>query len=305
MSGIRMKNPESEAAAEAGSVLTDPPPRVLTIAGSDSGGGAGIQADLKTFQELGVYGMSAMTAVTSQNSLGIQAIYPLPEETVESQIESVLSDIGADAVKTGMLLTPTNVFLAASAIDRYSIKHVVIDPVLHAKDGSALLRQEAIAALKSELFPFAEVITPNVPEACELLGWPAHSIRTLEDMALAAQELLQLGPQYVFMKGGHLPADPSPSDEIETQNLSIDVLVGRKGSEYFREFYHAPRIPTKHTHGTGCTTASAIAAGLAHGYPLVEAVNIAKSFVTAAIQSAVPLGCGIGSLWHAAHRNKH
>ncbi|WP_125666885.1 bifunctional hydroxymethylpyrimidine kinase/phosphomethylpyrimidine kinase [Paenibacillus baekrokdamisoli] len=274
------------------------PPRVLTIAGSDSGGGAGIQADLKTFQEFGVYGMSAITAVTAQNSLGIQAIYTLDENAVQAQLDSVLSDIGADAVKTGMLLSPGNVLAVASAIRQYGIRHVVVDPVLYAKDGSALLRQEAILTLRNELLPIAEVVTPNVPEACELLGWAEDAIRSVEDMIQAARRLLEFGPQYVFLKGGHLA---SIHGNAKAEDC-IDVLVSRASSKNEALLFQAQRILSKHTHGTGCTTASAIAAGLALGISVEEAVEVAKRFVTKAIEASVPVGRGVGSLWHAANR---
>ncbi|QYR23003.1 bifunctional hydroxymethylpyrimidine kinase/phosphomethylpyrimidine kinase [Paenibacillus sp. sptzw28] len=281
---------------------TDFPPRVLTVAGSDSGGGAGIQADLKTCQELGVFGMSAITAVTAQNSLGVQSIYPIPPEVVEAQIDSVLGDIGAHAVKTGMLLAPDIVELVARAIRRYGIGHVVIDPVLHAKDGSALLRREALTALKTMLIPLAEVLTPNVPEACELLDVPLTDIVTVDDMVAAARKLLELGPRNVLLKGGHLPYDDGKGVSGEE---AIDVFVEQAGSSNEPLLLRARRLPTRHTHGTGCTTASALAAFLAHGSPPHEAALRAKQFVTAAISSSLPLGCGTGSLWHAAYRDTH
>lgn len=300
MNAGRGENGEDDAlSAEKGTSADGSPktavtPRVLTVAGSDSGGGAGIQADLKTFQELGVFGMSAITAVTAQNSRGIQAVYPLPAAAIEAQLESVLGDIGADAVKTGMLLGPAVVRAAAGAIRKHGIGHVVVDPVLSAKDGSELLRREAVEAMRRELFPLAEVITPNVPEACELLGLPALSIGGLGDMIAAARELLRLGPRYVLLKGGHLPGEAAPGE-------AVDVLVGG-GEACEPRLLRSPRYPTRHTHGTGCTTASALAAYLALGHTPESAAAEAKRFVAAAIAAAVPLGAGIGSLWHAAHR---
>jgi hydroxymethylpyrimidine/phosphomethylpyrimidine kinase len=281
--------------------LTDFPPRVLTIAGSDSGGGAGIQADLKTYQELGVFGMSAITAITAQNSLGVQAILPVPPDMVDAQIDSVLGDIGAHAVKTGMLLAPEIVELVARAIRRYGIGRVVVDPVLHAKDGSALLRREAVAALKTKLIPLAEVITPNVPEACELLDVPLTDIVTVDDMIAAGRKLLELGPRNVLLKGGHLPYEGDNGGSSGGE--AIDVFIGQAVGKNEPLLLRARRLPTRHTHGTGCTTASAVAAFLALGFPPHEAAIQAKRFVTAAISSAIPLGAGIGSLWHAAHRD--
>jgi len=259
--------------------------RALTIAGSDSGGGAGIQADLKTFQELGVFGMSALTAVTAQNTVGVQGVYPLSPEAVGQQIESVLSDIGADAVKTGMLFSADIIAVVAQKLRSHRVERLVVDPVMVAKGGQPLLQKEAVDALRQLLFPMATVVTPNVPEACELLG--VTQLRTMDDLVDAARELHRLGPRYVFLKGGHLEGDEA-----------IDVLFD--GAE--ASFVRAPRIRTKHTHGTGCTTAAAIAAGLAKGLPVDAAVAEAKRFVTAAIASALPLGSGIGPTNHAAYR---
>lgn len=260
-------------------------PTAMTIAGSDSGGGAGIQADLKTFQELGVFGTSAITAITAQNTMGVQGVYPLPPEAIGRQIDSVLSDIGADAVKTGMLFSADIIALVAERLKRYGSVPVVVDPVMIAKGGAPLLQPEAVETLRRELLPLATVLTPNVPEACALLG--IESINGLEAMREAAKRLHALGPRNVFLKGGHLEGEEA-----------IDVLYD--GSQV--TLYRSPRIRTKHTHGTGCTTASAIAAGLAKRLPLQEAVAEAKRFVTAAIGSALTIGHGIGPTNHAALR---
>jgi len=282
--------------------LVSHPPRALTIAGSDSGGGAGIQADLKTFQELGVYGMSAITAVTAQNSLGVHAIHALPSAVVAEQIDAVLGDIGVHAIKTGMLLTPDIVEVVAGAIRDYQIRQLIVDPVLYAKDGSTLLKQEAAQALRDQLLPLTEVVTPNVPEACALLGVGEDAIATVDDMIEAARALLKLGPRYVFLKGGHLPSGANQSRSRDEEEVT-DVLVGRGSvQEPILLVLRAPRIATRHTHGTGCTTASALAAMLALGHSMPEAASAAKRFVTAAIRASVPLGRGTGSLWHAAQR---
>ncbi|UVI33748.1 bifunctional hydroxymethylpyrimidine kinase/phosphomethylpyrimidine kinase [Paenibacillus spongiae] len=279
----------------------DPHPRVLTIAGSDSGGGAGIQADLKTCQELGVFGMTALTAVTAQNSLGVHAIYPLPVETVEAQLIAVLDDMGASAVKTGMLLDSAIVRIVAKTLEERHIRRLVIDPVLYAKDGSALFRREATDSLKAELLPIAEIVTPNIPEACELLEIQPDTIRTIADMVEAARSLLDFGPRYVLLKGGHLTGGTNGSSESDE---AVDVLVGAPASGLHEPILlRSPRIATRHTHGTGCTLAAAIAALLAQGRDVPSAAREAKRFVTAAIQASVPHGRGIGSLWHAAHRH--
>lgn len=263
-------------------------PRALTIAGSDSGGGAGIQADLKTFQELGVFGMSAITAITAQNTLGVQHVFALPAAIVEQQLDSVLSDIGTDAVKTGMLFSAELIRLVARKIAEYGVSQsLVVDPVMIAKGGATLLQLEAVQALRDELLPLAAVVTPNVPEACALLGLDA--IEDVDGMIVAAQRLHKLGPRYVLLKGGHLDGDEA-----------VDVLFDGSEAALFR----TPRIRTRHTHGTGCTTASAIAAGLARGLPMAAAVDEAKRFVTAAIAAALPLGHGIGPTNHAAYRRQ-
>lgn len=259
--------------------------KAMTIAGSDSGGGAGIQADLKTFQELGVFGTSAITAITAQNTLGVQGVYPLTLEAIGQQIDSVLSDIGTNAVKTGMLFSADIIRLVAEKLNRYGPYPLVVDPVMIAKGGAALLQTEAVEALRQHLLPIATVITPNVPEACALLG--TESIGDIGQMTEAARRLHQFGPRYVFLKGGHLDGDEA-----------VDVLFDGNEAILFR----SPRIRTRHTHGTGCTTASAIAAGLAKQLPMAEAVSEAKRFITAAIAASLNIGQGIGPTNHAAWR---
>jgi hydroxymethylpyrimidine/phosphomethylpyrimidine kinase len=270
-----------------------PVPRALTIAGSDSGGGAGIQADLKTMQELGVFGMSAITAVTAQNSLGVQAVCPLSPEIVAAQIDSVLGDIGADAIKTGMLHDQAVIEAVADALERRPVPSLIVDPVMIAKSGDRLLRADAADTLKRRLLPMAELITPNIPEACALLGIAESEIRTEQDMIDAARELLALGIRNALIKGGHLPA---------AGDMCVDVLCGADADEPV--LIRAPRVATRHTHGTGCTLSAAIAAFRARGMPLARAVRSARRFLGEAVAQAVPTGAGIGSLWHAAHRMK-
>ncbi|WP_127586679.1 bifunctional hydroxymethylpyrimidine kinase/phosphomethylpyrimidine kinase [Paenibacillus koleovorans] len=276
----------SNSVESAGSA---PVPRALTIAGSDSGGGAGIQADLKTFQELGVFGMSAITAITAQNTLGVQGVFPIPAEMIGQQLDSVLSDIGTDAVKTGMLFSAEIIGLVAAKVREYDVSaRLVVDPVMIAKGGAPLLQQEAIQAMREQLLPLAAVVTPNLPEACALLGL-AEEPRDVDGMIEAARRLHALGPRHVLVKGGHMQGDEA-----------VDVLFDGAEAVLFR----APRIATRHTHGTGCTTASAIAAGLAKGLPMAAAVDEAKRFVSAAIGAALPLGHGIGPTNHAAYRRQ-
>ena len=227
--------------------------RILTIAGSDSGGGAGIQADLKTITLLGGFGMSAITALTAQNTVGVQGIVELDPEFVKKQIDSVLSDIGADAIKTGMLANSEIVRGVAEKIKQYGIDKVVVDPVMVAKSGDALLKKEAQDAVKGELLPLCYLVTPNLPEASVLSG---HEVKGLDDMKRAAMVIHQLGARNVLVKGGHLTGNP------------IDLLFD---GERFHEFT-GERIQTKNTHGTGCTYAAAIATELAKGNPLEEAI---------------------------------
>jgi hydroxymethylpyrimidine/phosphomethylpyrimidine kinase len=261
--------------------------KALTIAGSDSGGGAGIQADIKTFQERDVFAMSAITALTAQNTLGVQGVYPQSLEVIEQQIISVLSDIGADSVKTGMLFSAEIISLVAELLKKYKVNHIVVDPVMIAKGGAELLQEEAVEALKEELIPIATVITPNLPEACKLLGWDA--IETVEMMELAAKELHNLGALNVVVKGGHL-----------NNEQSIDILFDGNAFTYYTE----DRIDTKHTHGTGCTFAAAIAAELARGTSILNAVSTAKAYITCAIKEGLAIGNGIGPTNHSAFRKE-
>lgn len=262
-------------------------PRIaLTIAGSDSGGGAGIQADLKTFHAFGVYGMSALTAITAQNTLGVQAVAVLDPALVGAQIDAVATDIGVDAAKTGMLADARIVTIVADGVRAHGIHNLVVDPVMVAKSGDRLLTPEAVAALRRELLPLAAVITPNLEEAEMLLG---HPIRTLEAMRAAARELVAWGAGAAIVKGGHLGAGAGDPADAAT-----DVLWDGRREVLLR----GPRIATRHTHGTGCTFSAAITAGLALGLDLQLAAQEAKRFVQLAISTAGPLGGGRGPLNH-------
>jgi hydroxymethylpyrimidine/phosphomethylpyrimidine kinase len=252
----------------------------LTIAGSDSGGGAGIQADLKTFAAHGVYGTSAITAITAQNTLGVTAWEAVSVELVVQQIDAVASDIGADAVKTGMLANAAIVHAVAATIVRLGLRNLVVDPVMIAKGGDRLLEEAAIAAVREDLLPLAYVVTPNVPEAQELAGL---AITSIDDMRKAGERILQLGPRVVLVKGGHLEGPES-----------IDVVCSEAGFTELR----SPRHATVHTHGTGCTLASAIAANLALGKHADEAIVAAKHYVDGAIRHAPRIGGGHGPLGH-------
>jgi hydroxymethylpyrimidine kinase/phosphomethylpyrimidine kinase len=249
--------------------------RILTIAGSDSGGGAGIQADLKAITLLGGYGMSVLTALTAQNTTGVQAIHEIPASFVEAQIDSVLSDIGADAIKTGMLMNGEIVEVVSKKIRQYGVQKVVVDPVMVSKSGAPLLRKDAQDALIKKLIPLAWVVTPNLMEASALTGLKVNS---LEGMKKATHRIYKLGAKHVVVKGGHL------------KGMAIDLLYdGKKFVEMER-----PRIETKNTHGTGCTFASAIATFLARGDTVLEAARKAKTFITMAIQFSLSLGKGYG-----------
>ena len=252
---------------------------ILTIAGSDSGGGAGIQADLKTFEALGLFGTSVITAITAQNTLGVTAIHEAPVAVVVAQIDAVVSDLRPAAVKVGMLSSPAIVAAVAAAIARHYLANVVVDPVMVAKSGDRLLRPEAVDALVRLLLPLATVLTPNLPEAAVLLGRP---VLTLEDQEAAARDIALLGPQAVVVKGGHSDGDP------------VDVLWTADAVRH----YPARRIVTSSTHGTGCTFSSAIAGYLALGLPLSEAVGAAKRYLTGAIAYAPGLGSGHGPINH-------
>ena len=255
------------------------PPVAMTIAGSDSGGGAGIQADLKTFSALGVFGTSTLTAITAQNTVGVTAVHEIPTDVIAAQIDAVVTDIGADAVKTGMLSSPEIVATVADAVRRHGISNLVVDPVMVAKSGDRLLRAEAIATICNELIPLAKVVTPNIPEAEDLTG---RSIESDDDARQAAQAIIDMGAKSVVIKGGHRDGPPT------------DILYD--GAEFIE--FTAERIPSTSTHGTGCTFASAVAAGLAHDLDTPTAVKQAKEYVTAAISAAYPIGQGHGPLHH-------
>ncbi|WP_230418382.1 bifunctional hydroxymethylpyrimidine kinase/phosphomethylpyrimidine kinase [Catenulispora pinistramenti] len=261
------------------------PPRVLTIAGSDSGGGAGIQADLKTMLAHGVHGMSVLTAVTAQNSVGVQDFWALPIEAVERQFRSVVDDIGVDAIKTGMLASPeltSTVARLIGTLDPALPVPVVVDPVSVSKHGDALLAPEALDALRTELLPRATVVTPNLDEVRLITGL---EVEAEGQMVQAARALADFGPRWVLVKGGHLSDSPE----------SVDLLVGPDGAEHW---FRAPRHDNRHTHGTGCTLASAIASRLAIGDDVPTAVAAAKEYVTGGIAAGFPLGAGIGPVDH-------
>jgi hydroxymethylpyrimidine/phosphomethylpyrimidine kinase len=253
--------------------------RALTIAGSDSGGGAGIQADLKTFAALGVYGTSAVTAVTAQNTRGVQAIHEVPPDVVAAQIDAVIEDIGAGAVKTGMLASAPIIAAVAERLRHHCVRALVVDPVMVAKSGDRLLRADAVQALRAHLLPLALVVTPNIPEAEVLADLP---IATEEDMVEAARRIAAHGARYVLIKGGHLPGPP------------IDRLWdGERMLEFPGE-----RVETTSTHGTGCTFSAAITAHLARGVSESEAVRLAKDYVIEAMHRAQAIGSGHGPLHH-------
>ena len=252
-------------------------PIALTIAGSDSGGGAGIQADLKTFSALGVYAASVITALTAQNTRGVAAIHDVPADFITAQLDAVFSDLAVDAVKIGMLSRPEAIRAVAAGLERWQQTLVVLDPVMVAASGDRLLAPDAIGVLTRELFPRALVVTPNLPEAAALLDAPLA--QTESQMREQAERLLALGPQAVLIKGGHASGPES-----------VDLLVSRSAVARFV----AERIDTTNTHGTGCTLSSAIAAGLAKGQRLAEAVADAKHYVTEAIRAADQLAIGGG-----------
>lgn len=253
--------------------------KALTIAGSDSGGGAGIQADLKTFAALGVYGSSVVTAITAQNTRGVFAVQEVDPEVIAAQIDAVVEDIGAGAVKTGMLSSAPIIDAVADRLHHHRIQNLVVDPVMVAKSGDRLLRAEAVSALTELLIPLALVVTPNLPEAETLVGYP---IETDADARRAAEAIIRQGARSVIVKGGHRSGD------------AVDLLFDGETFHLFR----AARIDTPHTHGTGCTFSAAIAAGLARGLSLTEAVRAAKEFLTGAIQRAYPIGAGHSPVHH-------
>ena len=258
--------------------------RVLTIAGSDSGGGAGIQADLKTFAALGCYGMSAITALTAQNTQGVRGIHPVPPDFAAAQIAAVFEDIGTDAVKIGMLYSAELIRTVARDLARFGARNIVLDPVMLAQSGDRLLQDDAVGAIREHLMPLTDVVTPNLPEAEVLVGRP---IRALEDMQAAARELAGCGGRAVLIKGGH-------REDAD----STDVLYLKDGDRMVA--IPGERIPTRNNHGTGCTLSSAIAAYLARGETIESSVRRAKAFISAAIRAgtAYRLGHGHGPVHH-------
>ena len=249
--------------------------RILTIAGSDSGGGAGIQADIKTITVLGAYGMTVVTALTAQNTIGVQGVHPVPVSFIEKQMESVLSDIGADAVKTGMLATGDVVEAVAEKLRKYRVQHLVVDPVMVATSGDPLLSRDAVEVIKSTLFPLADLVTPNLSEASLLCGFPVGS---LSEMRKSAERIQKMGPRHVLIKGGHHEGE------------AVDLLFDGHSFTPFA----AARIRTRNTHGTGCTLSAALATFLAQGQPMKDAVALAKAFITRAISSGLNIGAGHG-----------
>lgn len=255
--------------------------KALTIAGSDSGGGAGIQADLKTFMAFGVFGMTAITAITAQNTIGVQAVFDVPIDMITAQIKSIVDDIGADAVKTGMLSRPDIVVAVADCIVKYQLKNIVVDPVMIAKSGDPLLSEQARQVVKDRMLPIATVITPNLFEAETFLG---QKITSVEDMKAAAVALKKLGPQWVVVKGGHA-TDKSHAIDVVWDGNAFYLLKS--------QFYDTPN-----THGTGCTFSSAIAAGLAKGFQPLQAIRKAKEYISAAIAESLEIGKGHGPTNH-------
>jgi hydroxymethylpyrimidine/phosphomethylpyrimidine kinase len=260
--------------------------KALTIAGSDSGGGAGIQADIKTFQELEVYGMSAITAITAQNTLGVQGVFPLPLEAIEEQLNSIGADLTPNALKTGMLFNSEIITLVARKIKEFKWEQVVVDPVMIAKGGATLLQDEAVEAMRTHLLPLAYVVTPNLPEAEVLAGM---TITTLEEYKEAAKRIHALGPKYVVMKGGHATYQ---GDTI------IDYIYD--GNEFHA--FESKRVDSVQTHGSGCTFAAALTAELAKGNSINVAMRRVKEFIQAAIENELHIGSGHGPTNHFAYR---
>jgi len=267
--------------------------KVLTIAGSDCSGGAGVQADLKTFGALGCYGMSVITALTAQNTRGVEAIHAVPLDFIEKQAQAVFSDIKPDAVKTGMLLSAGIIERVADILKKYKPPHIVIDPVMVAQSGDPLIDDDAMDAVKRLLLPLADMLTPNIPEASAILN---KRLQSREDIIQAASELCDLGCKYVLIKGGHAddPPPAAPSGTVEC----TDVFL-KKGAQTC-SFFSERRIDTKNNHGTGCTLASAIASYLAKGKTMEDAVRLAKQYITGAIKAGAPysLGQGHGPVHH-------
>lgn len=258
--------------------------RVLSIAGSDSGGGAGIQADMKTISANHCYAMTVITALTAQNTMGVTAIHPVPVDFVQKQLEAVLADIGADAIKIGMLFSPALIETVAGQLEHFDASNIVLDPVMVAQSGDRLIEDDAVAALKNRLMPLADLITPNIPEAGVLLG---REIKTRNDLEKAAVDLMELGCANVLIKGGHLVAGGSDDLLCLGKNKKMLTLPGR-------------RIKTNNNHGTGCTLSSAIASNLAKGFDMESAVRKAKDYITGAIESGADyiIGKGHGPVHH-------
>lgn len=254
-------------------------PKAMTIAGSDSGGGAGVQADLKTFAALGVYGASTLTAITAQNTVAVTAVHEIPTDVITAQIDAVLTDIGANAVKTGMLSSSDIIECVCEALEVHGVQRLVVDPVMIAKSGDALLREDAIGSLRTRLLPLAMVVTPNIPEAEALTE---TTIVSDADVRRAAEAIVGMGARSVVVKGGH------------REGPATDLFYDGKE---FKEFT-APRFDTVNTHGTGCTFASAVAAGLARGMVVTDAVALAKDYVTEGIRHSFSIGQGHGPLNH-------
>ena len=254
-------------------------PKAMTIAGSDSGGGAGVQADLKTFAALGVYGASTLTAITAQNTVAVTAVHDIPTDVITAQIDAVLTDIGADAVKTGMLSSSDIIECVCEALEVHGVQRLGVDPVMIAKSGDALLREDAIGSLRTRLLPLAMVVTPNIPEAEALTE---TTIVSDADVRRAAEAIVGMGARSVVVKGGH------------REGPATDLFYDGKE---FKEFT-APRFDTVNTHGTGCTFASAVAAGLARGMVVTDAVALAKDYVTEGIRHSFSIGQGHGPLNH-------
>ena len=266
--------------------MTIPPlPRTLTIAGSDSSGGAGIQADLKTFTELDTFGMSVIVALTAQNTMGVHGVDVIDPSFVTAQLDAVASDVGVDAAKTGMLATPAIIDVVAKGVHAHGIERLVVDPVCASKHGDALLEPEAIDALRRQLLPLAELVTPNLGEVQVLTGVQVHDV---SDMPRAADAMLEFGSDWVLIKGGHLPDNTAAIDLLSNGDTTLEIA--------------SERIDAVHTHGTGCTLAAAIAAGRAARLHVTEAVQAGKDYVTGAIRHGLTLGSGIGPVDHGWRR---
>ena len=253
--------------------------KVLTIAGSDSSGGAGIQADLKTFSAHGVFGMSVITAITAQNTQGVLAVQDIEVDIISKQIQAIFDDISVDGVKIGMVSRSETIRAIASGLQSYKANNIILDPVMISKSGYHLLQPDATLALISCLFPLATVVTPNIPEAEEITGTSIHSLKDMEE---AARKIHELGPRYVLLKGGHREKD------------ATDILFDGNTFEHLV----TPRIATQNTHGTGCTLSAAIAANLARGYSVQEAVSRAKQYIHTAIEHSFSIGKGVGPVHH-------